>query len=364
MPVWLGLCNSYLFIFYCCCGNSQFGYSYALRTGPKRSKIPSLDLVPKAHPAIPEPYTLRFVTPADIPYLVRMSTRNKLHRPGTEIGLIFDEAYWKFTIHDVYETKESIFDDSRQTRIVVDVKTGMDVGVIVASFMGLWQWDLFVVEDIENQSASYREAVYPVLRAMIQMAKGRYDCPIGSRPSMIDHLVIGLGPHHPASVILAPILRPDIQDRIYTRIANCPGFITKVAPVLEERLKNSALARISASLRLDFFRKVEGASGRGLEIVFEQGKIVSAKDWTPPTAEELMLQERERIDEGTSDLPGPLVYRANFAPLSFTRLVTGDVDVDHLLEQNGESWVNDGESKALLNILFPKVDHHIVSRWW
>jgi len=114
-------------------------------------------------------------------------------------------------------------------------------------------------------------------------------------------------------------------------MTNYPGFITKVAPVLEERLSKSALAGFTATLRLDFFRKVEGISGRGLEIVFQEGKIVSAKEWTPPTAEELMLQERRRMAEGTNDLPGPLVYGANFPPFSFTRLVTGDVNLDQLL---------------------------------
>jgi hypothetical protein len=341
-------------------GNSQFGYSYALRTGPKRTKIPSIDHIPKAHPSAPEPYKLRAVTLDDIPYLVRMSKPDKQNRPGTVVGLIFDEAYWRYTTHDAYKAKEAIWDTSRLTQIIVDAKTGQDVGVIVSNFMGLWQWELFVLED----GIPYHDAVYPVVRAMVKMAKDRYDDPKGEDDSMIDHLINNLGPHHPASILLAPILQEDINDRIYTRMANYPGFIMKVALVLEERLKKSALAGISASLRLDFFRKVEGASGRGLEIIFEHGKIVNAKDWTPPTAEELMLQERKRMDEGTNNLPGPLVYGASFAPLSFTRLVTGDVDVDQLLEQYGESWVNDGESRVLLNILFPKVDHYMISQWW
>ncbi|GJJ71113.1 hypothetical protein EMPS_03463 [Entomortierella parvispora] len=338
----------------------QFGYSYALRTGPKRTKIPSIDHIPKAHPSIPEPFRLRAVTLDDIPYLVRMSTSDKLNRPGTEVGLLFDEAYWKYTTHDAYKAKETIWDASRLTQIIVDVKTGKDVGVVVSNFMGLWQWELFVLED----HVPYREATYPVVRAMVKMAKDRYDDPTGVDDSMIDHLINGLGPYHPASIILAPILQEDINDRIYTRMANYPGFITKVAPVLEERLSKSALAGITASLRLDFFRKVEGASARGLEIVFKDGKIVSANDWMPPTAEELMLQERERMDNGTNDLPRPLVYGANFPPLSFTRLVTGDVTVDQLLEQHGKSWFNDSESCLLLNILFPKVDHYMISQWW
>ncbi|KAG0049772.1 hypothetical protein BGZ83_005420 [Gryganskiella cystojenkinii] len=342
----------------------QFGYTYGLRTGPKRSRVASIDQVPKANPKVPEPFTVRLVTLADIPYLLCMSTREKLHRPGTEVGLTFDEAYWKFTIHDVYETKQSMFDGSRQTRIVVDAKTGKDVGVSVTSFMGLWQWDLFVMDE-SIEGITYHEATFPVLRAMLKCAKDRYDNPNDPEPSMIDHVINGLGPHHPASVIMTSISQPDINDRIYTRMNNYAGFILKVAPVLEERLSKSAFRGISASMQLDFFKKVEGCSGRGLEVVFKNGRVVEVtNDWRPLTGEELMLAERKRMDEGTNDAPGPLIFGGSFSPLSFTKLVLGDVDVDQLLEMYGESFVRDGESKMLLNILFPKVDHHVVSLWW
>ncbi|KAG0081200.1 hypothetical protein BGZ92_000337 [Podila epicladia] len=333
----------------------QYGYTYALRTGEQKTVLPDLALIPKADPNTSEPFTLRTVTLDDMPYLVRMSTPDKLHRPTTEIGLVFDEAYWRFTAHDVYQTKQSMFDASRQTRIVVDAQTGKDVGVTVTSFMGHWQVDLFVLED----SITYHQALFPVLRQLVSMAKDRYDYPgMPEDESMIDSLILGLGSHHPASKLLAPLTKPESTDRLYTRIASYPRFIQHVAPVLEERLVRSALAGVSGVIELDFFRKVVGASGAGLRIVLDQGKLVEVEDWVAPSAQERVLKRLK------SSHRGQRVYSARFAPLSFTRLLVGEIDVAQMLEQYGENSVKDAETRLLLDVLFPKVEHHIVSLWW
>ncbi|KAI1300387.1 hypothetical protein EDD11_006211 [Mortierella claussenii] len=339
----------------------QFGYTYALRTGEQRSKSPSLDLVPKLPPDEKEPFILRQVSLADIRYLIRMSTRDKLHRHNTQLGLDFDEAYWRFTPHDVFEAEQSVFDATRQTSIVEK-----DIGVTVYSFTRDWQWDLFTLED----GISFHKAVFPVLRGMIAHAKDRYDNPDEPpEASFINHLIDGLGPLHPASQILAPLMQPDVFDRLYTRIPSYPRFLRRVAPVLEERLAKSALAGISANLCLDFFRKVEGSSGRGLKMSIKEGKILSVEDWVPQTPQERMLEARKRIQEnisGQRQKNTELIeeHAASFAPLSFTRLVTGEIAVDQMLEQYGESFVKNAESRLLLSILFPKVEHHFVSLWW
>ncbi|KAG9326044.1 hypothetical protein KVV02_000755 [Mortierella alpina] len=305
----------------------QFGYTYALRTGERRTRIPSLDLIPqpRIQAGETEAFYLRSVTLADIPYLVRMSTPDRLCRDGTQLVLVFDEAYWKFTTHDVYETKQSIFDASRQTRIIVDTVTGKDVG----------------------------------------MAKSRYDHPEAPpEDSLIDHLIIDLGSHHPASLILEPLVRPGDFERLYTRIPSYTQFLVKVAPVLEERLSRSALMGVSGSLSLDFFKRVEGSSGRGLRMTLEHGKIISVQDWVPPTPQERMMEDRRRLEERGMAQIQKKEYSASLAPLSFTRLVTGEISVDQLLEQFGENSVKDSESRLLLDVLFPTVQHHFSSLWW
>ncbi|CAO3571926.1 unnamed protein product [Mortierella alpina] len=339
----------------------QFGYTYALRAGEKRARIPTLELIPNVQAGDIEAFHLRTVTLADIPYLVQMSTPNRLHRDDTQLGLLFDEAYWRCTTHDVYETKQSIFDASRQTRIIVDAVTGKDVGVTVSSFLGQWQWDLFTLEN----GVSFLEAVFPVLRGMVKMAKDRYDDPEAPpEDSFIDHLVIDLGASHPASLILEPLVRHGDFERLYTRIRSYARFLMRVAPVLEERLSGSALMGVSGSLSLDFFKRVEGSSGRGLQMILECGKIVAVKDWVPPTPQERMMEVRRRLEEEGTAQVQKKEYGASLAPLSFTRLITGEISSDQLLEQYGENSVKDTESKLLLDVLFPKVQHHFSSLWW
>ncbi|KAF9274776.1 hypothetical protein BGZ74_004241 [Mortierella antarctica] len=341
----------------------QYGYTYALRTGEQKTVLPDLALIPKTDPNnTSEPFTLRTVTLDDMPYLVRMSTPDKLHRPTTEIGLVFDEAYWRFTAHDVYQTKQSVFDASRQTRIVVDAQTGKDVGVTVTSFMGHWQIDLFVLDEAV---ATYHQALFPVLRQLVSMAKDRYDYPdMPEDESMIDSLILGLGSHHPASKLLAPLTKPESTDRLYTRIASYPRFIRHVAPVLEERLARSALAGVSGAIELDFFRKVIGASGAGLRIVLDQGRLVEVEDWVAPSAQERVLKRLKSSSSSSSHGGRQRVYSAQFASLSFTRLLVGEIDVAQMVEQYGENSVKDAETRLLLDVLFPKVEHHIASLWW
>ncbi|KAF9378815.1 hypothetical protein CPB97_009312 [Podila verticillata] len=81
------------------------------------------------------------------------------------------------------------------------------------------------------------------------------------------------GPEHPVTTLLAPHLGAFSCFCLYTRIPSYPKFILKVAPELEARLAKSPLAGVSAVIHLDCYRRVEGASGRGLDIVIEQGRI-------------------------------------------------------------------------------------------
>jgi len=114
------------------------------------------------------------------------------------------------------------------------------------------------------------------------------------------------------------------------------------------------LSGVTGTLRLDFFRKVEGQSGKGLEVVLEKGKIVEARDWAKPDDEGQMLERVGWMKSGKM----PNLYLATFHPLTFTNLVTGLRSVDDLVWAHGENAVRDDATTLLLNTLFPKVDHH------
>ncbi|KAG0332691.1 hypothetical protein BG000_009816 [Podila horticola] len=187
----------------------------------------------------------------------------------------------------------------------------------------------------------------------------------------IQSLGIGLDPQHPITKLLEPkSTLMAAKNKLYTRIPSYARFLLKVAPTFEERLEKSCLAGISVTWHFDFYRKVLGSAGRGLEVVFESGKLVSASDdWVPPSPHENVVAAQGRIakakKESRPDIK-PLVYKAQFAPLTFTRLLIGDMTMDEMMEVFGECKLPDGgdDAKMMLDILFPKQLFHFDLHTW
>lgn len=400
----------------------QFGYEYAIGLRNSRSiddlntKLPSLlakdAITPSALAA--EPFTLRVPTLADVPYLCKLSTR-EAQKSQAQVGLEYREPYWRYTIHDAIETQESSFDAGRLTRIIVDAKTGKDCGLVMgasAPRLGLF---IFTLEE----GYLYREALYPVLRQFVlageepsawevkQAAEKKSkedkeddktaknddkDGPApkegqthattttdstaptsAEKPPAPKPLRLILDPDHPITKLLESKSTADEHKhiRLFTRIPSYANFILKVAPSLEHRLAQSCLAGITATLQFDFYRKVVGSAGKGLEVIIKDGQIVSARDdFVPPTPEELMLAARERKAlakaEGRPDTK-PTVFKYQFAPLTFTRLLVGDLSVDEMIYFYTETSVGGGDdAKLLLETLFPKTKEQFQCDlfWW
>ncbi|KAF9361624.1 hypothetical protein BGX26_001124 [Mortierella sp. AD094] len=394
----------------------QFGYEYGVTHRSSRridnifTAIPDLDLSKQGEEEKKkQQFLLRSPTLDDIPYLVKMSTPEKLLNQA-EIGLVYDEAYWKYTIHDLIETAESRFDICRESKIIVDAKTGQDCGIVVtkssaASPDPIMAVLIFVLQD----GYRYRDALYPVLGQMIEIAnqpnvweqkeqkrliknggggdddgqqqdtESKPENNNNSKKRQIQSLAFHLDPNHPVMNLLKSKSKfCPMRLKLYIRILSYAQFILKVAPTLEERLEKSHLAGISVTLHFNFFKKVEGSSGKGLEIVFKDGKIISASDdWVSLSPENKYQLARERItkakQEGTyveldanaAAKKKPLEYDAEFGPLNFTRLVLGDLSVEQMLDLYGDARVHGGEdAETLLDILFPKQQAHFDMFWW
>ena len=109
------------------------------------------------------------------------------------------------------------------------------------------------------------------------------------------------------------------------RVANLPGFIHHIAPVLERRLANSPLGDYNGELKLDFYRI-------GLRMVFEHGKLTIVENWQRSAWE----------------------YNENaaFPPLVFLQLLFGYRSLDDLRYAFPDVKVKE-ESELVLNMLFP-----------
>jgi hypothetical protein len=143
----------------------------------------------------------------------------------------------------------------------------------------------------------------------------------------LTEIHFNLGQTHPVYDALGSALAPRHIPPYawYVRVANLPGFIQHIAPVLERRLANSLLGSYTGELKLDFY------SG-GLRMVFEHGRLTIVENWQRSTWE----------------------YNENgaFPPLVFLQLLFGYRSLDDLRYAFPDVKVKD-ESELVLNVLFP-----------
>ncbi|KAG0060654.1 hypothetical protein BGZ89_012086 [Linnemannia elongata] len=320
----------------------QFGYEYAMCSFGA-SSIKNVQSLPSLSKGKTEPYTLRKATLADIPYLVKLSERESLS-PHTPFGLFYGPEYWKYTIHDYVEIMENENDVPRDSYIFVDAATGKDVGfAIVTHAFGL------KVEAIaldKEQAHSWNDVLFPVLRQIVANEKTSLEA---KKSKTTD----------PEA---AKAIKTD-GFRIMVRINDYPQFIRTVTPELERRLAESPMAGLSGKLQFDFFRKVEGNKGKGLEIEFKKGKLVDVKDWAKQLPEKdvedcLAIKARGEEDQI------PTLYEASLAPLTFNNLLTGERSFRDLIWSHGETTYGNDATRLLIDILFPKGEQHVDTFFW
>lgn len=410
---------------------SQFGYEYGLCSYTD-AQIASPDVIPPMDKTkfSEEPYTLRQATLTDLPFLNRLSSP-KTRQTNAVIGTHYTPEFWQYIVHDIFQIKKGQFDGERDTRIVVETKTGREVGYTLVSTYGstptllamaleedvryydvaysvmrqlfVWAKERQVEDkknaqstappvkpttpppsppaqeennDEDNTSSSSSEATTleitssasvnvatQVSATTIPAAAAAAAAPAPERPISFD---LGLHEKHPFSVLLGSKAKRDAEERnpgfrMYTRISSYPHFILTVAPELESRIASSPLAGVSGRLRLDFFRSIEGCSAKGLEVVFEEGRITEAKDWTKPSPQEML---EEKLAWKAQGGPIPTLYQGSFPPLVFTMLVTGRKSLKELYLMYGDITIRSEETKMLLATLFPQGDQHLDIVCW
>ncbi|KAG0293880.1 hypothetical protein BGZ98_001983 [Dissophora globulifera] len=343
----------------------QFGYEYAM-VNFMTSKVESIQSIPSLEDGKSEPYVLRKATVEDIPYLIRMSTRERVS-PYTQVGIYYGPEYWKYTVGDIMDIPNPMQYGVRDTQIIIDAVTGEDVGYSIVSTPFGMKVEAIVVDE----SVFINDALYPVLRQLIALEKKRLEAKKAflqeAEAAKINTtsfpMLLQIHPKHPATALLGSkmvSLATGPGFRLYSRIDDYPRFILKVRKELEKRLAESPMAGITGRLRLNFYRKVEGNKAKGLEIFLEQGKIVDAKEWVHPGGDKLIEEHLAWKAEGKV----PQVFNAAFAPLTFHQLLLGDRSLEELIWSYGETNTADETVKLLLNSLFPKGTQHIDTFHW
>jgi hypothetical protein len=148
-----------------------------------------------------------------------------------------------------------------------------------------------------------------------------------------SRLVFFLGEKHPVGDTVSsrlPVAR--VPEAWYIRVPDLPAFLTKIAPALEKRLAESPQGGYTGELKLNFYRS-------GLRLGFERGSI-AAEPWKP-----------DRVEEG----------EAAFPDLTFLQLLFAYRSLDELQYAFPDLSARTDEARALLPILFPKKDSHVLA---
>lgn len=121
--------------------------------------------------------------------------------------------------------------------------------------------------------------------------------------------------------------RQDPPYAWYVRVPDLPSVLRRIAPVLERRLADSAVAGYEGDLLLDFYRTA-------VRLTFTEGRLTAVRDDGPAAR-----QDR--------------TPRAGFPQLVFLRALFGHASLDELRTAHPDVGT-DGAAGPLVNALFPK----------
>jgi hypothetical protein len=294
----------------------QFGYEFALPLGGRRDL--NVNDVPALKEGETEPYHIRQATEADISTLMRLYQRQCADK---SVSTLIDEEQWRYDL-----TGRTPGSDYEVHLYCILEREGTVVGYY-STPPRLWGSRIGVWEIVAEEGVSLHSLLPSVVRALKAQGEA-YATSVEGEKSTLTAIRFALGLEHPAYEVfdtkLGALQRP---YGWYVRVADLPGFIRHIAPVLERRLANSVMSGFSGELNVTFYRG-------GLRLVFEQGKLTEAADWSAP-------ETNERWDG------------AGFPPLVFLKLLFGYRSLEELRYAFPDCWAGE-EQALLLNALFPK----------
>ncbi len=295
----------------------QFGYEYALDLGGGRV-VPFQFIVP-LKPEESEPYSLRPMTPEDLP-LVRMLYEREIAR--AMVACPRPDWLWE---HLLFGYKAPSF-ENREFQII-EAQDGRAVGYVVP--MREVGNDFYGISELAVKPEQSLRAVMPsVLRGLKQFAEPRAQ----EQKKTPNSLFFQLGRAHPLYDAIPEkfsTTRPPYGW--YIRVPDLAALLRGIAPVLEDRLAKSTMAGHSGELRINEYTSY-------LQIAFQDGKIRDVQEFP-----------------GTGETEWPPA----FPPRTFLQLVFGFRSLDELRTMYPDCWAL-GDAVVLLNALFPKQPSFVI----
>ena len=288
----------------------QFGYEYALDLGGGRLTYAAS--IPALKDGETEPHRLRPMTKDDLPFVKALYEKDSAR---SMVTCPRPDWLWH-TMLDGYSP------DSFERRYfqIIETADGRAVGY-VAPNREMWD-DMFMVDELAVVEGQSLRAVMPsVLRAIKPMAEAE----AAKQSKTCRDLYWRFGREHPVfDAIPELVQKPRLPYGWYIRVADVPGFLRHIAPALEARLAQSAMAGHTGEVKIHEY-------AGGFHLVFDKGQLATVELW--------------KTEEPQSD--------AAFPPLVFLQLLFGRCSLAELRAAFPDCWAKP-EATVLLDALFPK----------
>jgi GNAT superfamily N-acetyltransferase len=290
----------------------QFGYEMAMELGGGRAGY--LTHVPKLKEGQEESYHLRPAVEEDVPFLLELDRRL---RKRSLVTCVWDEEIWRYELSG----KRAANVNRSEFRIVE--RDGERVGLVMHP-PSLWGTMLPATAFELKAGISWLAVSPAVIRYLWQTGQ---DYARAEGKETVASFGFWLGCEHPAYQAMSGRL-PYVRKPYawYLRVPDLPGFVQRIAPVLEERLAASVAAGHSGELKISFYRD-------GLRLSFEEGRI-RAQPW-------------KTVGEKGANVVCP--------GLTFLQLLFGYRTFQELDEAMADCYASSDEARVLLEILFPRV---------
>lgn len=289
----------------------QFGYETALVT--EGSRAGSVESVPELHPGQLEHVRIRPAVEEDLPFITRMYAQAA---DRAAIAAVRDEAIWR----DELLRRNPESDYWHELRIV---ESGAERAGFLAFARQLRGETLNCTVCELTEKVSWDEAAPSILRALRDAGSAR----VAETSERFRRISLDWTPGHPLIRAAESFFdRPDGMFAWYVRIADVPGFVGHIAPVLERRLAASSLAEYSGELLFTFYP-------RGMRLRFEIGRLIG-------------VESVERVSHREA--------QARFPGRTFLQLLLGArslAELEHAFP--GEAGVRGETARALVEVLFP-----------
>jgi hypothetical protein len=290
----------------------QYGYEMGLNLGGGRSGYePQL---PKLKDGESEPYRVRTAGLEDLPWLAQMYARETRY---SMVNAVFDEDLLRYEIGG--KSQDNV---NRWVPCVIEAADGRPVGYLVHP-SSVWGTSMAATRYALAEGESYLAVTPSVVRYLWEIGQAG----AAEWERKLEAFTFGLGAEHPVYRAFGDRLPRERKPyAFYVRVPELPAFLRLIAPVLEQRMRDSVCAGHSGEMKISFYRS-------GLRLVFEKGALVTAEDWCP------IIKD----DEGS----------AAFPDLTFLQLVFGYRGLAELRSAYADCTAS-SDTHVILDALFPR----------